>query len=61
MYTYTREEEKEMFRVEVNYGSIVKAYGVWFRTAVEAQTFAQSKEIYPAFISSKVVEVLDKR
>ena len=50
-----------MFRVEVNYGSIVKAYGVWFRTAVEAQTFAQSKEIYPAFISSKVVEVLDKR
>ena len=50
-----------MFRVEVNYGSITKAYGKWFRTAVEAHTFAKSKEIYPAFISFKVVEVLDKR
>jgi hypothetical protein len=47
----------DTYRVEINYGSITKAYGERFGTIIEAAQFAKSKEIYPAFVKADIIKV----
>ena len=47
----------DTYRVEINYGSITKAYADRFGTVIEAIRFAQDKEKYPAFKHAVIKKV----
>jgi hypothetical protein len=46
-----------MYRVEVKYGTIVKAYSERFDTPITAIRFAQDKSTYPAFVHAMIIKV----
>ena len=46
----------DTYRVEINYGSITKAYADRFGTINAAIAFAKSKEIYPAFVKATIIK-----
>jgi hypothetical protein len=45
------------YRVEVKYGTIVKAYTDRFDTMLEALTFAKSKRVYPSYTKASIIPV----